>query len=81
MGGTSDAADARAVFALKGLDVERIQPTTSAAFPRPAVRPAYSVLGHDAWDRAGLRPMADWRRALTEALAQPDLISAWKTDT
>jgi dTDP-4-dehydrorhamnose reductase len=60
---------AREVFALHGLDPERVRPTTSAAFVRPAARPAYSVLGHDRWAAAGLAPMADWRSSLAEAVA------------
>jgi len=59
----------RAIFAENGLDPERVLPTDSAAFVRPAPRPAYSVLGHDAWSRAGLTPMRDWREALHAATA------------
>ncbi|MFF4892053.1 dTDP-4-dehydrorhamnose reductase [Micromonospora chersina] len=60
---------ARAVFALRGLDPDRIRPTTSDRFPRPAARPSYSVLAHDRWAAAKLQPMADWRSGLAEALA------------
>lgn len=60
---------ARAVLAENGLDPERITPTTSSAFVRQAPRPAYSVLGHAAWSRAGLEPMRDWRTALADATA------------
>jgi dTDP-4-dehydrorhamnose reductase len=62
---------ARAAFELSGLDPERIRPTTSAAYVRPAVRPAYSVLGHDRWARAGLKPQPHWRDSLAEALTRP----------
>ena len=58
---------ARAVFTHAGLDPERIRPTDSASFVRPAPRPAYSVLGHDGWARAGLTPLRDWRDALADA--------------
>ncbi|MCM9081245.1 MULTISPECIES: dTDP-4-dehydrorhamnose reductase [Streptomyces] len=63
---------ARETYRLSGLDPERIRPTTSEAFVRPAVRPAFSVLAHDAWEEeAGLAPLADWREQLAEALATP----------
>lgn len=61
---------ARAVFELSGLDPLRVRPTTSDRFPRPAPRPAYSVLGHGAWERAQLPPMAGWRDQLAEALPE-----------
>ena len=59
---------ARAVFAEAGLDPERVRPTTSDQFPRPARRPAYSVLGHDRWAGTGVAPLPDWRALLTEAM-------------
>jgi dTDP-4-dehydrorhamnose reductase len=59
---------ARAVFAEAGLDPARVRPTTSDRFPRPAVRPAYSVLGHDRWAGTGVAPLPDWRAMLTEAM-------------
>lgn len=58
----------KAIFAEVGLDPDRVLPTDSSAFVRPAPRPAYSVLGHDAWSRAGLDPMRDWREALAAAV-------------
>jgi dTDP-4-dehydrorhamnose reductase len=58
---------ARAVLATQGLDPERITPTDSSAFVRPAPRPAYSVLGHDRWSLAGLPPLRDWRDSLAAA--------------
>ena len=59
----------KAIFAENGLDPDRVLPTDSAAFVRPAPRPAYSVLGHDGWSRAGLAPMREWREALHAATA------------
>jgi dTDP-4-dehydrorhamnose reductase len=58
---------ARAIFAEAGLDPERVQPTDSSTFVRPAPRPAYSVLGHDAWGAAGLDEPRHWRDALHAA--------------
>ena len=58
---------ARAVLEDAGLDADRITPTSSSSFTRPAPRPAYSVLGHDRWAAAGLAPMRDWREALADA--------------
>jgi dTDP-4-dehydrorhamnose reductase len=68
-GQTSWFGFARAIFHEAGLDPERVRPTESASFIRPAKRPAYSVLGHGAWARAGLAPMRPWREALTAAAA------------
>ncbi|MFI1356280.1 dTDP-4-dehydrorhamnose reductase [Streptomyces sp. NPDC020898] len=59
---------AREVFRLIDADPDRVHPTTSAAFTRPAPRPAYSALGHGRWKQAGLGPLRDWRTALHEAL-------------
>ncbi|MEZ0071504.1 dTDP-4-dehydrorhamnose reductase [Planotetraspora sp. GP83] len=58
---------AREVFALLGADPDRVRPVASEAFPRPAPRPASSVLGHGRWADAGLPPIRDWRDALHAA--------------
>ena len=66
---------AREVFGLLGADPARVRATTSEAYPRPAVRPSYSVLGHDGWVKADLEPIGDWRDALRPAF--PHLHSAF----
>jgi dTDP-4-dehydrorhamnose reductase len=57
---------ARQIVAVWGVDAA-IEPTDSSAFPRPAPRPAYSVLGHSGWAETGLVPMRHWRAALAAA--------------
>ena len=66
-GRTSWYGFARAVLEEAGMDPERITATDSSSFVRPAPRPGFSVLGHDAWATAGLAPMRDWRAALHAA--------------
>ena len=43
------------------------RPITTADYPTPAKRPAYSVLSHKAWHDAGITPIGDWKEALTRA--------------
>ena len=59
---------ARAIFEELALDPDRVRPTKSAAFSRPAPRPAYSVLGHDHGERLGI-VLPHWRDALSATLA------------
>jgi dTDP-4-dehydrorhamnose reductase len=50
-----------------GLGQEVVSPTTSSEFVRPAPRPSYSVLGHEAAERAGVASIGDWRERWREA--------------
>lgn len=59
---------ARAIFELNGLDPERVLPTTTEAFPRPAPRPAWSVLSHHSLTEAGVSSLRDWRAGLAAHL-------------
>jgi dTDP-4-dehydrorhamnose reductase len=61
---------ARAVFEELGADPERVRPCTTADFPRPAPRPAYSVLSDAEWLTAGLVPAVPWRDALATFFAE-----------
>jgi dTDP-4-dehydrorhamnose reductase len=66
-----------------GVLVDRVVRTDSSSFVRPAKRPAYSVLGHDAWSAVGaggvsVGPMRDWKIALSEVM--PSIISAVKAE-
>ena len=70
-GSTTWFGFARSVLAAYGLDPERVRPTTTDRFSRPAPRPAYSVLGHARWAAAGLEPIRDWRAAVDAALPLP----------
>jgi dTDP-4-dehydrorhamnose reductase len=69
---------AQEIFKLAGADVSRVVPVSSSEYPRPAKRPSYSVLGHDAWANTSVEPMRDWRIALAEAM--PAIISAVKAE-
>ena len=57
----------QAVFEELGADPARVLPITTADYPTPASRPAYSVLSPRAWEQAGLPQMPPWREALAEA--------------
>jgi dTDP-4-dehydrorhamnose reductase len=69
---------AQEIFKLAGADVSRVVPVSSSEYPRPAKRPSYSVLSHDAWAKTSVEPMRDWRIALAEAM--PAIISAMKAE-
>jgi dTDP-4-dehydrorhamnose reductase len=69
---------AQEIFKLAGVDVSRVVPVSSSEYPRPAKRPSYSVLGHDAWAKTTVETIRDWRIALAEAM--PAIISAVKAE-
>ena len=69
---------AQEIFKLAGADANRVVPVSSSEYPRPAKRPAYSVLSHDACAKTSIKPMRDWRIALEEAM--PAIISAVKAE-
>jgi dTDP-4-dehydrorhamnose reductase len=69
---------AQEIFKAAGADVSRVVPVSSSEYPRPAKRPLYSVLSHEAWTKTSVEPMRDWRIALAEAM--PAIISAVKAE-
>jgi dTDP-4-dehydrorhamnose reductase len=67
-GATTWCGFARAVFEELGADPERVHGCSTDQFPRPAPRPAWSVLSPASWTTAGLPPLRDWREALHAAV-------------
>jgi dTDP-4-dehydrorhamnose reductase len=65
-GTTSWYGFARAVLEAAGHDPGRVEPISTADLdpPRPAPRPANSVLDNAAWRSLGMDPMPDWQHAL-----------------
>lgn len=55
---------AQATFAAAGLDPQRVVPITTADYPTPAQRPAYSVLDNAALRLQGLPVLPDWHEPL-----------------
>ncbi|MBU1249993.1 MAG: dTDP-4-dehydrorhamnose reductase [Actinobacteria bacterium] len=72
-GATTWHGFAQAIVENLGGDPHDVAPVPSAQFPRPAPRPANSVLGHDGWAALGLRPLRAWRHALDSAMANAGL--------
>ena len=71
---------ARAVVAAAGLNPAGVRPAETDPAARPAPRPAWSVLGHDALGRVGVLPIGPWRKrwavAAREVLAPSEPQSA-----
>lgn len=69
---------AQEIFSLAGADINRVVPVSSSEYPRPAKRPSYSVLSHDAWSKTSVSPMRDWKIALEEVM--PQIVSAVRVE-
>ncbi|MGA9278735.1 sugar nucleotide-binding protein, partial [Ilumatobacter sp.] len=62
----------REILQACGHDPARVQPISSADLdpPRPAPRPANSVLDNVRWTSLGHRPLRDFREPLAELVAR-----------
>ncbi|NBD27571.1 dTDP-4-dehydrorhamnose reductase [Paenibacillus glycinis] len=63
---------AQAILEESGITEVRLEPCTTASFPRPAARPAYSVLSHSALRVRGFKELRPWREALHHYLKDED---------
>jgi dTDP-4-dehydrorhamnose reductase len=61
---------AREVVATAGLSPEIVSPTDSSTFKRDAVRPAYSVLGHDRLVEHHIEPIGPWQQRWAAAASE-----------
>jgi len=68
-GATTWFALARAVVELAGFDPGLVGPCTTADYPTPARRPAYSVLGSVRAESLGLTALPPWRASLEAVVA------------
>jgi dTDP-4-dehydrorhamnose reductase len=75
-GAVSRFGQARAVFEGVGADPERVVPVSSDHNPRPAARPAYSVLSSRESEQAGLSPLRPWQDALLAALRDEEAVGS-----
>jgi dTDP-4-dehydrorhamnose reductase len=60
-----------AAIRARGLDTE-VVPITTAEYPTPTERPAYSVLDNRAWRELGETPLPEWEVGLDAYLASID---------
>jgi|SRR5680860_13148 len=60
---------AKKIFEVAGMQVE-LSPCTTADFPRPAPRPAYSVLEHSKIHINGFQDLRPWQEGLKDFLAK-----------
>lgn len=60
---------ARTAVEMAGFDPSQVSPCTSAEYPTPARRPAYSVLGSERAEPLGLEPLPHWRMSLDGVVA------------
>lgn len=60
---------AQAIFETAGLQV-KVLPVTTEQFPRPAKRPAYSVMDHTAIRANDLEDLPDWRNGLQRFMTE-----------
>ena len=63
---------ARMIVVAAGRESSVVQPMSSDALTRPAPRPAYSVLAHDALGRVGIDPIGEWEQRW--AAAAPEVL-------
>jgi dTDP-4-dehydrorhamnose reductase len=69
---------AQEIFTLVDADISRVVPVSSNEYPRPAKRPAYSVLSHEEWSNTPFSAMRDWKIAL--ASVTPEIVSNVKAE-
>jgi dTDP-4-dehydrorhamnose reductase len=60
---------ARRAVELAGMDPGRLSPCTTADYPLPAPRPAYSVLGSERRAALGIEPLPHWEESLPAVVA------------